>query len=124
MPYIYSSLSADHDFVSYDNHPRVGTPQAGVTIKGGANVQDRKTLETPRGAATNVTDAELELLKSIPAFNDMVKGGYLVIDEKATHGHDADEKGADMPKDKSKQDTAKDYKDMGKKAPTEEKAKK
>jgi hypothetical protein len=124
MPYIYSSLSADHDFVSYDNHPRVGTPKAGVTIKGKANVQDAKTLETPQGVATRVSDEELELLKSIPSFNDMVKGGYLVIDEKAAHGHDADERGASMPKDKSKQDTAKDYEAMGKKAPKEEKAKK
>lgn len=124
MPYIYSSLSADHEFVSYDKHPRVATAKAGVLIKGKANVQDKKTFETPRGAATQVTDGELELLRAIPAFNDMVKEGFLVVDEKAAHGHDAEEKGASMPKDKSKQDTAEDYKAMGKKAPTEEKAKK
>lgn len=124
MPYIYSSLSCDHDFISYDKHPRVATAKAGVTIKGKANVQNNKTLETPRGVATHVTDGELELLRTILSFNDMVKDGYLVIDEKAVHGADADERGASMPKDNSKQDTAKDYEDKGKKAPKEEKDKK
>lgn len=124
MPYIYSSLTNDNTFCSYDNHPRINTPKAHVTIRGKANVQDKKTFETPRGVATQVTDDELALLKTIGEFNRMVKEGYLVIDEKAAHGHDADERGADMKKDKSAQDTAADYAAMGKKAPKEEKAKK
>lgn len=124
MPYVYSSLSNDNTFCSYDSHPRINTPKAHVTIKGKANVQDKKTFETPRGAATFVSDDELALLKTIGEFNRMVKEGYLVIDEKAAHGHDADEKGADMPKDKSAQDDAAKYKEMNKKAPKEDKGKK
>lgn len=124
MPYIYSSLTNDNTFCVYDDHPRINTPKAHVTIKGKANVQDKNTFQTPRGVATQVSDDELALLKTVGEFNRMVKEGYLVIDEKAAHGYDADEKGADMEKDKSAQDNEQTYKDMNKKAPKEEKAKK
>lgn len=125
MPYIYSTLANDNVFNSYDKHPRIATPKASVLIKGKAGVQNTKTLETPLGVATKVTDEELELLKTIGEFTRMVKEGYLVIDGEALHGHDADEKAADMNKDdKSKQDTAATYEAMGKKAPKEEKGEK
>lgn len=125
MPYIYSTLANDNKFQTYDKHPRISTPTASILIKGKAGVQDKRTLETPRGVATSVTDDELTLLKTIDEFNRMVKEGYLSIDEKAAHGHDVEEKAADMSSDdKSKQDTAESYAKAGKKAPKEEKGSK
>lgn len=121
MPYIYSSLSNDNVFHTYDKHPRVATPKASIVIKGKANVQDKTTFQTPRGAATQVSADELELLKSIPQFARKLKAGFFVIDEKATHAYGAEEEGKNMPKDKSAQDTKKTYEDKGKKAPKEEK---
>lgn len=121
MPYIYSSLSNDNVFHVYDKHPRVATPQSSIVIKGKANVQDKVTFQTPRGAATEVSADELELLKTIPQFAKKLKRGFFSIDEKATHAYGAEDAGADMPKDKSAQDTKKDYDDKNKKAPKEEK---
>lgn len=124
MPYIYSSLSNDNVFHVYDKHPRVATPKASILVKGKANVQDKVTLQTPHGAATEVTADELEVLKAIPQFARLLKRGFFVIDEKATHAYGAEDEGKNMPKDKSAQDTKKTYEDKGKKAPTEEKGSK
>ena len=121
MPVVYSSGTADNFFPVWKNHPRKATYDKGVLIKGGANSQDKKTMITPRGAATVVSAEELELLKADPAFQGFVERGFMSVDEKGKHTYDADEKGADMPKDKSAQDTDADYKAMGKKAPIEEK---
>lgn len=119
MPVVYSSCTSDNFFPLWKNHPRKATYDKGVLIKGGANSQDKKTMITPRGAATVVTAEELEMLKADQAFQGFVDRGFMSIDEKGKHTYDADEKGTDMPKDKSAQDTAKTYKDMGKKPPKE-----
>jgi hypothetical protein len=119
MPVIYSSCTSDNFFPVWKSHPRKSTYDKGVLIKGGANSQHKRTMLTPRGVATQVTSEELEQLKADPAFMGFVERGFMSIDEKGKNTHDADEKGADMPKDKSAQDTAKTYKDMGKKPPKE-----
>lgn len=121
MPVVYSSCTADNFFPVWKNHPRKSTYDKGVLIKGGANSQDKKTMITPRGVATVLKAEELELLKADPVFQGFVERGFMSIDEKAKHGYDADEKGAELDKDKSAQDTAEDYAKMGKKAPKEEK---
>lgn len=121
MPVIYSSCTADNFFPVWKGHARKDTYDKGVLINGGANVQDKKTMITPRGAATVVTTEELEALKADPAFMGFVDRGFMSIDEKGKHTYDADEKGAELDKDKSAQDTAEDYKEMGKKPPKEEK---
>lgn len=120
MPAVYSSCTSDNFFPVWKGHSRKDTYDKGVLIKGGANSQDKRTMITPRGVATVVTAEELEQLKADPAFMGFVERGFMSFDEKAKHGHDAEERGAEMDKDKSAQDTAEDYKKMGKKAPKEE----
>jgi hypothetical protein len=121
MPVVYSSCTADNFFPVWNGHARKDTYDKGVLINGGANRQHKKTLETPRGVATLVSAEELELLKADPAFQGFVKRGFMSYDEKAKNTHDAEEKGSEMDKDKSAQDTPQDYAKMGKKAPKEEK---
>ena len=121
MPVVYSSCTADNFFPVWKGHARKDTYEKGVLIKGGANAQDKRTMITPRGAATVVTAEELELLRADPAFKGFVDRGFMSVDEKGKITHDADEKGADLEKDKSAQDTPEDYAKMGKKAPKEEK---
>lgn len=121
MPVVYSSCTADNFFPVWKGHARKDTYDKGVLIKGGANVQDKKTMMTPRGAATSVTVEELEALKADQSFMGFVDRGFMSIDEKGKHTHDADERGAELDKDKSAQDTSDDYAKMGKKAPKEEK---
>jgi len=119
MPAVYSSCTSDNFFPVWKGHARKDSYDKGVLIKGGANAQAKRTMLTPRGVATLVTTEELELLKADPAFQGFVKRGFMSVDEKAKNTHDADERGAEMEKDKSAQDTAKTYKDMRKKPPKE-----
>ena len=119
MPVVYSSCTSDNYFPVWKGHARKDTYEKGVLINGGANRQHKKTMETPRGIATLVTTEELELLKKDPAFQGFVKRGFMSFDEKAKNTYEAEDKGAEMEKDKSAQDTAQTYKDMKRKPPKE-----
>lgn len=48
-----------------------------ILIKGGANKVDRKTLVTPQGVVTELTDEDFELLKSTPFYERMEKRGHI-----------------------------------------------
>lgn len=62
------------------------------TIRGGSGVVDKKTLVTPVGVPTEITDEALEKLLQIEAFNDDVKDGYIKILKKTkSRTVDADE---------------------------------
>jgi hypothetical protein len=88
MPYVYSTLSNDNLYCTYPQDMSakdgVHTPQEQILIRGKANVAQEsndKTLYTPRGVATFVTDEQLATLLKIDAFNFHVKGGYLLVDK-------------------------------------------
>lgn len=122
MPVIYSSLASGVDFQTYDKHPRVGTVQRTITVEGGAGVQNKRTMITPRGAATVVSAEELKILLADPHFKKFVENGFMHVDEKATRkpGEEEIEEVVDEELDEndmSAQHTAKDYEKMGKKAP-------
>lgn len=122
MPVIYSTCAADNKFPVYKEHSRVAAYDHAVTIKGGAGVQSKLTLLTPRGAATTVSAEELAFLKSNPAFMGFVERGYMAIDEKASEAHEGTISKAAVSMnadDNGAQDTEVDYKKMGKKAPKE-----
>jgi len=81
-----------------------------ILIKGKANVANPKTLITPRGVVTTVSDEELVELKKIKAFNAMVRDGFYVIE--AGKKPVVEEVVKDMTKkDKSAQPTPADFKD-------------
>lgn len=83
MPYIYSTLTSTMDYCTYvSNSPNESAIiDRKITIKGGANNIIAKTLITPKGAATKVTDEELVVLKTVPLFQLHVKKGFLTIDK-------------------------------------------
>ncbi|XAO54127.1 hypothetical protein [Yersinia phage vB_YenM_P744] len=122
MPAIYSTCSADNFFPDWTKHPRVGSYDKGVLINGGAGVQDKRTLITPRGAVTLVTVDELKFLQSNAHFKTFVENGFMFVDEKATrlpNESDIEDTVEEelTEKDNGAQDTEKTYKALNKKAP-------
>jgi hypothetical protein len=86
--YICSTMSCDVSYVEYIktaamvNEKQLTTlPEIGrvVTIKGGANVMDRRDFVTPQGVVTKVTDDELEFLKHDEVFNMHLDSGCLTV---------------------------------------------
>ena len=84
MPYIISTMSQGRDYVFYESREDKGCvvskEVARISIKGGQGGADRKTLITPEGGViTEVSDAQLELLKTHPLFNKHLADGFVYI---------------------------------------------
>ena len=85
-----------------------------VLIKGGANVQDKKTLIAPDGIIQEIPDADWEEIKDVEVVQTWIKNGFLI----PCGSRKPKEDFRDMAeKDGSAQLTEKDYKKKGKKAP-------
>jgi len=92
MPFIYSTLTCSNSFAIYA--PKTD-PRA------------LSRIDTPMGVVTRVTDEELELLQQDLTFQQQVKDGFIVVDNKKT---DPAKKAADMSqKDASAPLTPKDF---------------
>ena len=116
MAYIISYESSSVDFPRYVK-TRGGNDIVGVvSIKGGAYVIDKKTLETPKGVITEVTKEELEFLKTQYLFNEKVKYGSYEIVESEGKAKERVKK-SKKEKDAGAQLTAQDFKDAGQDAP-------
>ena len=109
MPYVYSTLTADQEYTLYPSEVDPKSIPKGVKsflIYGGANVIN-KNLITPRGVATTVTQEELKVLETIPAFIQHRDKGFLIVDGKKS---DPEKVAKDMtPRDKSAQLEDKDF---------------
>jgi hypothetical protein len=84
MPYVYSTLSNDNIYASYDNSgTNKDTPvlQRSILIKGGAGIATKHLL-TPLGIVTKVTDDELEHLQKNEDFQLHIKNGFIKFDKK------------------------------------------
>ena len=101
MPYVYSTLSNDNIYASYDTSgSNKNTPilLRSILVKGGAGIAT-KHLITPLGVVTSVTDDELEHLKTNEVFQEHLRNGFIKIDKKKVDGEVA---AADMAsRDKS-----------------------
>ena len=77
--YVHSTASADMTYPIYAGG--TGTPRKikEIVIKGRANVVNPATLITPLGAVTEVSDADLELLKKSTAFQRHVQRGFMRV---------------------------------------------
>ena len=79
--YIHSTASQDMTYRIYaeGRSQNQATPIKDIVIKGRANVVDPKTLVTPNGAVTEISDADLELLKKNKHFQRHVTHGFMKV---------------------------------------------
>lgn len=112
MPYITSTMSNSVNYAVYGKSAG-GLPIVvkEITINGGSNVIN-KTLVTPQGVVTQVSDADLELLEAHPVFKMHMENGYLKVHRLAKENTSGLEE-----KDNSAQRVDSDYTRRGKKAP-------
>ena len=115
MSFITSRLATSVNYTFYTkgaNNINVVTDT--ITVKGGADVINKKSLETPQGVVTELTDEQIDKLKSHPVFKQHLEGGYVAIVATVKEA----KKVEDVLKEyKSKQLTPKDYTKKGKKTP-------
>lgn len=123
MPIIFSTLTCDNEYVGYRaTQGDVAIREHSVVIKGGANAINTRTLITPLGVATTVSDADLEFLESNVSFLEHKRNGYLTVDA-VKDPRDADLAAAGMEgRDDSAPLTDQDYEAEGKEPPVVNKA--
>lgn len=80
MNYIISRSSNNIKYVIYKKNPNnTFSIFKEIEIKGRADVIDKKTLITEKGAITNISDKDLELLKSNISFKRHLEKGFIAI---------------------------------------------
>ena len=77
--YIHSTASQDMNYPIYAGGTDRPQKVKEIIIKGRANVVDPRTLITPTGAVTEISDADLELLKKSAAFQRHVARGFMRV---------------------------------------------
>lgn len=105
--YITSRLSSGVDYAFYGKTPGgINKVEKTISIKGGSDVVDKKTLLTPQGVVTELSKDDLDLLKTHPVFKMHLENGYITINENEKAAIKAGEK---LEVDKSSQITDEDY---------------
>lgn len=80
--FIYSTLTLSSEYVDWHLSPgKLPRPGKRVRIQGGANVPD-KTLITPRGVVTKVTDEDYEFLRENRVFKLQVANGNIRVEDR------------------------------------------
>lgn len=110
MTYIVSHESASIEFPKWIRTKTGVDAQGSVLINGGAFVINKKTMETPKGIITEVSEEDLKFLKTQSLFNEKVANGSLEIVESEKKAKESSKKGK---KDKGAQLTAKDFEEAG-----------
>lgn len=123
MAYIVSKASQSIEYAGWSKGRNgLNKKEMSIIIKGGAHVIDKKTLNTPNGVITEVTDEELAFLKNNSSFKRHLDKGWMAI-EKSKSGAEklAQQTGLDKDgfviKDGGSQLTKEDYERNGKKPP-------
>lgn len=91
MPYVFSTLACDQKYVNYEPVPDTNRdsrsqamdlpkPIRSVLIKGGSQVIN-KSLVTPMGVMTTVSDEELEALEQNEVFKMHRRDGFISIEK-------------------------------------------
>ena len=114
MAYIVSHESASIEFPKWIRTKTGVDAQGSVLINGGAFVINKKTMETPKGVITEVSEEDLKFLKTQSLFNEKVANGSLEIVESEKKAKESSKKGK---KDKGAQLTAKDFEEAGQTPP-------
>lgn len=107
MGFITSKMAAPVTYAFYTkgaNKINVVTDE--ITVNGGADVINKRSLDTPAGVVTELTDEQIDKLKSHPVFKMHLENGAVAIFESEKEAKKAEN---DLNKDKSSQLTPEDY---------------
>ena len=107
MGFITSKMAASVTYAFYTkgaNKINIVTDE--ITVNGGADVINKRSLETPSGVVTELTDEQIDKLKTHPVFKMHLANGAVAILGSEKEAKKADE---DLNKDKSSQLTPEDY---------------
>jgi tRNA A37 threonylcarbamoyladenosine dehydratase len=116
MNFVMSTLTNSVDYAVYAKvGDGVKTVTKIITVKGGSYRRDPKTLQMAQGVVTEVSDADLEILRQNPLFKQHEKNGEHIVVKSKKDASKAKKDGA--PKDGSAQLTPEDYEKEGKEAP-------
>lgn len=80
--YVFSTLANDQLYTNWQVSDIQGQDPAHighVLIHGGAGIANARTLYTPNGAVTEVTEEELALLEQNQDFQRHKKGGFITV---------------------------------------------
>jgi hypothetical protein len=112
--FILSKLTGGVDYTFYrKNAAGKMVPDGFIRVKGGADTADKKTLVTPDGVATELSEADVKKLESNPVFQKHKKAGKV----KTAKSVPAKKVGQDLDPDKSRQVTPADYRKSGQTPP-------
>lgn len=85
MPYVYSTLTCNTKYTDYEKNYNLNVKknETSVLIKGGANLPTAglRSIITPKGVATEVTDKQLEFLENNYHFKQHVEKGFITVDK-------------------------------------------
>lgn len=108
MNYVVSKQAAGVDYVLYEKSGSGKLVAKGVvSIDGGAGVANKKTLYTPDGILTPISDQDVEMLNLNPVFKAHLENGSVKLLRK--NPGDPDKAAADLDKDPSAPITPEDY---------------
>lgn len=116
MPYVLSRLANSQEYVLYELNTPNGIPKEveTITILGGADVADNRTLVTPLGVVTVITKKQEALLQQHPVFKQHLENGVVELASKKPEPEAAAD---NLAADVSRQITAGDYGKDGKEPP-------
>ena len=107
MGFITSKMAAPVTYAFYSRGAnKINVVVDSITINGGANVINKRSLETPQGVVTEISDDKLDKLKSHPVFQKHLRNGAVAILGTEKEAKKADK---DLKEDKSSQLTPEDY---------------
>lgn len=105
--FITSRLAGGVDYAFYEKSPAgINVVRKTISIKGGSDVIDKRTLLTPQGVVTELSKDDLDELKTHPVFRMHLENGYITINDNEKTANKAGEK---LEVDKSAQITDEDY---------------
>lgn len=109
MIYVISTLSNDQLYCNYTEREDVKVVSKEILIKGGANIQNRRTLfASSQGVITPISEADFAELEKNPLFKFHQNRGFITI--RKTNESDANKVAEKMTtKDISAQKTPEDY---------------
>jgi hypothetical protein len=82
MPFVYSTATNATTYALYHENPEykgLNRIKKSVTIAGGSNVAAKRTLYTPVGVGTEVTQDDLDFLLTVPAFQRHIERGFVKV---------------------------------------------